>query len=424
MKTDIKEINSYTRQLDVTVEWNSIENEYQEEFNKARSGYNIPGFRKGKVPEKIVKKNLGPVIDANFAENSLNNYYREALEKLDITPINKATINNLNFQEGLDLSFTAQFEVTPDIQLPKYQKKIKVRAIRYIAENEDIEQALSQYQEQNANIKTIETGAESGHFIRGDFQILDEGGQPKKGSKLENQYIRLGFGLFKDDKEKIFLGVKDGDEVTITIPGKEREVTYQVKVHRVEEQVLPELDDELAKTINKNATSLDDLKQIIKEQIQASLDKDHQEAVRKEIINYFVQNAKLSAPESMMNRYLERIKEDLENRKQNFKENELKETYQAQAESNIKWYLLKDQLLETEGVVITDEELNGNIAEMISENTANEKQIKSFYDQDDNKQHLFDEMLNDKLFEKLKEYANIKVVEQSTHELRKQQTNK
>ena len=111
MKTDLKEINSYTRQLDVTVEWNSIENEYQEEFNKARSGYNIPGFRKGKVPEKIVKKNLGPVIDANFAENSLNNYYRKALEKLDITPINKATINNLNFQEGLDLSFTAQFEV-------------------------------------------------------------------------------------------------------------------------------------------------------------------------------------------------------------------------------------------------------------------------------------------------------------------------
>ena len=75
MKTDIKEINSYTRQLDVTVEWDSIENEYQEEFNKARSRYNIPGFRKGKVPEKIVKRNLGPSIEASFAENSLNEYY-------------------------------------------------------------------------------------------------------------------------------------------------------------------------------------------------------------------------------------------------------------------------------------------------------------------------------------------------------------
>lgn len=424
MKTDLKEINSYTRKLDVIVEWDSIENEYQKEFNKARSRYNIPGFRRGKVPEKIVKKTLGPTIEANFAENSLNEYYRKALETLEITPINQATINNLNFKEGLDLSFSAQFEVEPAIQLPKYQKKIKVRAIRYMAENEDIKQALSQYQEQYANIKTIETGAESGHYIKGDFQILDGDGQPKNGSKLENQYIHLGFGLFKDDKEKVFLGVKAGNEVTVTIPGKERDVTYQVKVHRVEEQVLPELDNELARTINENANNLDDLKTIIKEQMQESLDKDHQDAVRKEIINYFVQNVKLEAPESMVNRYLTHIKEDLENRKEPFNEDELKENYQSQAERNIKWHLLKDQLLSLEGMDITDEELDGKISAMIADNKENEKQIKFFYRQSDNRQRLFDEMLNDKLFEKLTEYASIKVVEQSTNELRKQQADK
>ena len=424
MKTDIKEINSYTRQLDVTVEWDSIENEYQEEFNKARSRYNIPGFRKGKVPEKIVKKNLGPSIEANFAENSLNEYYRKALEKLEITPINQATIDNLNFQEGLNLSFTAQFEVEPTFQLPEYQKKIKIRAIRYMVENEDIEQALNQYQEQHANIKTIEAGAESGHFIRGDFQIMDEDGQPKKGSKLENQYIQLGVGLFKDEKEKVFLGAKEGDEVNVKIPGKEREVTYQVKVRRVEEQILAELDDELAKTINENANNLDDLRQIIKTQIQASLDKDHKEAVNKEIINYFVQNSKLDAPESMVNRYLEHIKEDLINRKQLFKEDELKENYQSQAEWNIKWYLLKGQLIANENIDITNAEMDGKIEEMISSNNENEKQIKSYYKKTDNKQRLFDEMLNNKLFNKLTEYANIKIVEQSTNELRKQQANK
>ena len=424
MKTDLKEINSYTRKLDVIIEWDSIENEYQKEFNKARSRYNIPGFRRGKVPEKIVKKNMGPTIEANFAENALNEYYRKALEKLEITPINQATINNLNFKEGLDLSFSAQFEVEPDIQLPKYQKKIKVRAIRYMAENEDIKQALSQYQEQYANIKTIETGAESGHYIKGDFQILDGDGQPKNGSKLENQYIHLGFGLFKDDKEKVFLGVKAGNEVTVTIPGKERDVTYKVKVHHVEEQVLPELDNELARTINKNANNLDDLKKIIKKQMQESLDKDHQDAVRNEIINYFVQNAKLEAPESMINRYLTHLKADLEKRKEPFNEGELKENYQSQAERNIKWYLLKDQLLSLEGMDIADEELDGKISAMIADNKENEKQIKSFYRQSDNRQRLFDEMLNDKLFEKLTEYASIKVVEQSTNELRKQQADK
>ena len=425
MRTDLKEINSYTRQLDIIVEWDSIESKYQEEFNKARSRYNIPGFRKGKVPEKIVKKNLGPTIEANFAEHSLNEYFRKALEQLEITPINQATINKLKFQEGLDLSFSAQFEVEPNIQLPnKYQKKIKVRAIRYMTENEDIKQALNQYREQHSNIKTIETGAKSGHFIRGDFQILGEDGQPQKGSKLQNQYIRLGFGHFTDDREKVFLGVKENDKVTVTIPDKEREMTYQVKVQRVEEQVLPELDDELAITINENANNLDDLKKIVKKQIQASLDKDHEDAVRKEIINYFVQNSTVDAPESMINRYIEHVKEDLKKRKQPYNEDEMKENYQSHAEWNIKWHLLKDRLLQIESLDITDDELDNKIAEIILENKKNEKQIKSYYSKNDNKQLLFNEMLNNKLFKKLTNYANIKAVEQSTNELRKQQSDK
>ena len=158
--------------------------------------------------------------------------------------------------------------------------------------------------------------------------------------------------------------------------------------------------------------------------MQESLDKDHQDAVRKEIINYFVQNVKLEAPESMINRYLTHLKADLEKRKEPFNEDELKENYQSQAERNIKWYLLKDQLLSLEGMDIADEELDGKISAMIADNKENEKQIKSFYRQSDNRQRLFDEMLNDKLFEKLTEYASIKVVEQSTNELRKQQADK
>ena len=98
MKTDLKQINSYTQELDITVEWAVLVNEFEKEFKKASSNYNIPGFRKGKVPEKIIKRNIGPAIEANFAENSLNEYYRKALEELGIIPINQATINNLNFK--------------------------------------------------------------------------------------------------------------------------------------------------------------------------------------------------------------------------------------------------------------------------------------------------------------------------------------
>ncbi len=421
METNLKEINSYTRQLDITIAWELIQDEYEKEFSRARSSFSMKGFRKGKVPEQIVKKNLGPSIEAHFAEDSINTYYRKALDKLEIAPINQASIDNLEFKEGIALSFSARFEVNPEIMLPKYQKKFKIKAVRYMAGNEDIEQALTQYQEQHASIKTIESGAETGHFIRGDFNVLDDSGLPIVGSKMENQYIRLGFGLFKEDTEKVFIGAKEGDEVTVSIQNKENTVKYHVKINRVEEQILPDIDDELAKTINENTNTLTELKNVIKDELQASLDNDHKELVRKEIIDYFVQNTKVEAPESMVSLYLEQIKDDLEKRNQPFDEKQMKENYQSHSEWNIKWYLIKDQIIENEALDISDEELDGKIQDTISKNQKNETQIKSFYKQSKNKQQLFSKMLIDKLFARLSEFAKVKVVEESTNELRKKQ---
>ena len=421
METNLKEINSYTRQLDITIAWELIQDEYEKEFSRARSSFSMKGFRKGKVPEQIVKKNLGPSIEAHFAEDSINSYYRQALDELKLAPINQASIDNLEFREGLALSFSARFEVNPEIMLPKYQKKFKIKAVRYMAGSEDIEQALTQYQEQHASIKTIESGAETGHFIRGDFNVLDDSGLPIVGSKMENQYIRLGFGLFKEDAEKVFIGAKEGDEVTVSIQNKENTVKYHVKINRVEEQILPEIDDELAKTINENTNTLTELKNVIKDELQASLDNDHKELVRKEIIDYFVQNTKVEAPESMVSLYLEQIKDDLEKRNQPFDEKQMKENYQSHSEWNIKWYLIKDQIIENEALDISDEELDGKIQDTISKNQKNETQIKSFYKQSKNKQQLFSKMLIDKLFARLSEFAKVKVVEESTNELRKKQ---
>jgi len=381
----------------------------------------MKGFRKGKVPEKIVKKNLGLSIEAHFAEDSINTYYRKALDELEIVPINQASIDNLEFKEGLPLSFSARFEVNPEITLPRYQKKFKIKAVRYIAGNEDIEQTLTHYQEQHASIKTIETGAETGYFIRGDFNVLDDSGLPIVGSKMENQYIRLGFGLFKENAEKVFIGAKAGDEVTVSIQNKENAVKYHVKIIRVEEQILPEIDDELAKTINEKTNSLVELKNVIKEEIQTSLDNDHKELVRKEIMDYFINNSKLDAPDSMVSLYLEQIKEDLEKRKQPIDETQFKENYQTHAEWNIKWFLIKDQIIEAENIDISDDEIDTKIEEAIAQNQANENQIKVFYKQEKNRHQLYTEMVNDKLFERLSEFAKVKVVEESTNELRKKQ---
>mgnify|MGYP001175809478 CR=1 FL=1 len=421
METNIKEINSYTRQLDITIAWDQIQSEYEKEFIRAKSTYSMKGFRKGKVPENIVKKNIGPSVEAHFAEDSINVYYRKALEELKLIPINQASIDKLEFKEGSALSFSARFEVHPDISIPNYSKKFKIKAVRYIAGKDDVDQALTHYQEQNAKVKTIDDGAKSGHFIRGDFHLLDENGDLITQSKMENQYIRLGFGLFKDGSEKELLGAKVGDELKVTVQNKDKDVKYGIKVKKVEEQSLPDIDDNLAKTINETVKSLPELKKIITDDIQKSLDNDHKEAIRKEIIDYFVKNTKIEAPESMVSLYLDQIKDDLEKRNQPFEEEKFKENYQSHAEWNIKWYLIKDKIIENESLDVSDDEMNTKVDDIICSNKENSSQIKTFYKESKNRNQLYSELLNDKLFDKLSEFIKLKVVEETTKDLRKKQ---
>ena len=121
---------------------------------------------------------------------------------------------------------------------------------------------------------------------------------------------------------------------------------YNVKIIKVEEQILPELDDNLAKSVNKNFSNMIDLENHIKQDLQNTLDKDHQELIKKEIINYFIEKTKVDAPESMVSIYLKQLKEDFEKQKQSINEEEFYKNYEPQAKWNIKWYLIKDKIIE------------------------------------------------------------------------------
>ena len=197
------------------------------------------------------------------------------------------------------------------------------------------------------------------------------------------------------------MSAKDGDEVTVSIQSEDKPVKYNVRINRIEEQILPEIDDELAKMLNDQITTLDELKKQIKEELQVSFDRDHKDAVRKEIINYFVDNSKVDAPESMVTMYLEQIKDDLKKRNQPIDEEQMRENYKSHAEWNIKWYLLRDRIVKNESLDISNDEIEGKIEEIISQNKGNENKITAYYKQSKNKQQLFNEMLNEKLFEKL-----------------------
>ena len=424
MKTKIKNKNSFTKELSVTIPWSDLEKDYKAAFERAKDNYTPPGGRKGKVfgvQLKLFKKNYTPSIEAQFSENSVNQYYRQAIEELKLSPINQGQITHLAFNEGKDLVFKIEFECKPEIKLPNYKKKFKVTAIKYAPSKKDLEDSLSDLQNRFSSMKEITTGADKEHFLFVDLQEL-ESGAPVIGKKIEKQYVRLGFGAFKGDALKTMKGIQKGEKRNVTIDIEGKKVDYEVLVHKVEEQTIPKLDDKFASTVEPELKTLKELKDKINNNISQSFENEHKKAVNNAIIDYFVGKTKFDAPESMIQNYLDHVIENNKAQQPSMTEEQEKEMRDSGLEGaifNVKWYLIKEQIVNSEKISVSKEDLEERTNELIKKEPQNEKSIKDFLQSPENQQRFFDDMLSEKLFQFLSEFATIKVDKKKSDELRK-----
>ena len=426
MKTKIKNKNSFTKHLSVTVPWSDLKKEYEVAFNRAKDNYTPPGGRKGKVfgPQlKLFKQNYTPNIEAQFADNAVNTYYRKAIEELKLVPINQGQITHLSFHENQELVFELEFECKPEIKLPNYKKKFPITAVKYIPSKKDLEDSLTDLQNRFSTMTEITSGANKDHFLFVDLQEL-ESGTPIIGKKIEKQYIRLGFGAFKDNAFDTVKGIKKGEKRNVTIDIEGKKVDYELLVHKVEEQKIPNLDDAFAKTVEPDLKTLDELKDKINNNIEQTFDNEHIKEINNAIINYFITKTKIEAPESMIQNYVDHIVENNKMKQPNMtadQEKEMRETSLEGAIFNVKWYLIKEQIINEQKITVSKEEMDTKKDELIQKEPQNEKGIKEFLKQPENQQRFFDDMLSEKLFKYLQDFAKVKIDKKKSDELRKKQ---
>ena len=166
------------------------------------------------------------------------------------------------------------------------------------------------------------------------------------------------------------------------------------------------------------------MKDKISKEIQNSLDVEHKKATQKEIIDYFVKKTKVDAPTSMIENYLFHVIEDIKsknNNNQSIDEENLKNAYKDTAESSVKWYLIKEHILNVAEINVSNDDYENRKKELIEKDPQNAKSIKVFLKDSNNQQKFVDDILNEKLFEYLKQYAIIKIDEKKSDELRKMQ---
>ncbi|KAB3530071.1 trigger factor [Alkaliphilus serpentinus] len=374
--------------LKLVVEPAKFEEAINKAYNKMRVKFNIPGFRKGKAPRKIIEAQYGREI---FYEEAINfcfpEAYEAALEAHDINPVDRPEIDIENINKGEDVVFTAIVEVMPEFSVDNY-KGIEVEKIEYNVQEEDLEKELTAMQEKNARMIAVEDAPVKDK----DFVIIDYKGMIDgvafEGGTAENQTLVIGSGQFIPGFEDQLIGAKVGDEVEVKVTFPEeyhakelagKEAVFLVKIHEIKEKELPALDDEFAKDVSEFDTLEElkaDLKNNLEKKAKDGAERDH----RNNIVEKVVNSVEINIPDAVVERQIDSMLRDFQvqlsyqglnldyyYQMTSTKEEDLKNQMREDAIARVKTQLVIEKIGQQEGITASDEEVEEEISKLATQ---------------------------------------------------------
>ncbi|WP_017211516.1 trigger factor [Clostridium beijerinckii] len=385
MKAKVEKIETNVIKLEIRVEAEKFDAALTKAYNKNKGRYNIPGFRKGKVPMAMVKKFYGVEVFYDDAVNfAIDESYPEALNAENIRPVDYPQVDIVELGEGKELVYTATVTTYPEVELGEY-KGLDIKKPIYEVEDAEIDKQIKEMQEKNARIE-VKT---EGNIAKGDIAVIDFKGYIDgvafEGGEGSDYSLEIGSGTFIDNFEEQLIGLAVGDkkEVNVTFPeayGKEelngKPAMFEVEIKSIKVKELPELDDEFAKDVSAVDTFAE-----LKENLKKTLEKNNDEKAEREfeeaVITAVIENSKMDIPEVMVNKEIDAMMQDLEGRLKyqglsleqymEFTGNtteKMRDFMKENAERKVKADLVLEAIAKTEEIKATEEELNARALEL------------------------------------------------------------
>jgi len=318
MQVSIESSTGLERQLKIGVPAGKIDQEVTDRLQKATKTVSIKGFRKGKVPLRVVKQHYGKGVRQEVIGEIVNSSFYEAIQKEELRPVGQPRIDDLKDAEGQDLEYLAIFEVYPEVKLADLGK---VKVSRPVADvtPEDVEKMISVLRDQQATFTVAEKAAEDGDQVNIDFV-----GTHKKeefaGGSAEGQDLVLGSNSMIPGFEDGLIGVSAGDETVLKLKFpkdyhseelKGKAVQFAVKVHSVSEKQMPEMDDDFFKLYGVEAGG----EEKFREDIEANMERELRNAIRTKVKNRVMDQLfslnKVDVPAALISNEITQLKQQM-----------------------------------------------------------------------------------------------------------------
>ena len=399
MSLQVEKLEKNMAKITVEVPAEQFEKALTAAFNKNKSRFNIPGFRKGKAPQAMVEKMYGvEVLYEDAINEALDATYGDAVTESKLDVVSRPEIDVVQVEKGKELIYTATVAVKPEVTLGEY-KGIEVEKASAEVSDEDIEAELKKVQEQNSRLITVEDRA----VEDGDQTVIDfEGsvdGTPFEGGKGENYPLTIGSHSFIDTFEEQLIGKNIGEEceVHVTFPeeyhAKElagKPAVFKVTVKEIKRKELPELNDEFAGEVSEFET-LEEYKNDVKSKLSLKKQKDAATENENHVVDKVVENAQMDIPEPMIDSQVNNMVNDYARRMQSqglsleqymqftgMTIETLKEQMKPQAVKRIQTRLVLEAIVKAENITVSDEAVEKEIADMAESYKMEVAQIKEY----------------------------------------------
>lgn len=385
MSLQVEKLEKNMAKLTIDVSEDEVEKAIERAYQKQKSKISIPGFRKGKVPRKMVEKMYGVgVFYEDAANDMIPTAYEAAAKESDLEIVSQPKIDVVQLEAGKEFIFTAEVAVKPEVELGEY-KGIEVPKTDIEVTEEEVMSEIDREREQNSRIVAVEDRpVEDGDMTVIDFEGFVDG-EAFEGGKGTDYPLTIGSHSFIDTFEEQLIGKNIGEEVEVNVTFPEeyhaeelkgKPAMFKVTVKDIKKKELPELDDDFVEDISEFST-VDEYKSNIKTKLEMKKVESAKSAKEDAVIEKIIENAKMDIPDAMVDSQVRQMAEDFSRRissqgislEQYFQytgltPEQLLEQMRPQAVKRIESRLVLEAIGEKENFEVTEEDIDNEINDM------------------------------------------------------------
>jgi trigger factor len=414
MPYKVEDVSSIKKTLHIEIPHEEVVQELDKAYNQLKKSAKVKGFRPGKVPRSVLERMFKKDVHADVSSRLIQSSFIDAIKQAELKIVGNPELDPPALNADSAYKYEATVEITPDIEDIDF-KGLELRRTLYEPSDDEVDTQLKALQKGMAKHEKIaeDRPARADDVVLVDLEGLHNGEPVPEFTKTENFSLHLGKAVISEDVDHQIVGMKPGDTKKFStkfdkdFPNEKLaglEITFEVVLNEIRQEILPPINDALAKKAGPYQT-LDELKAVILDNIKQGYEKRKEQELNEQIFKELIARTTFDVPDAMVEMELEGIIEEAERsfayrntslEEMGLSRETIAEKYRDTAVSQVKRHLILGKIIDQQNLEIDDQELESGLKEMSENFNQPLEGIKQYYDQNKDKLDLFKHTLLEK----------------------------